>query len=67
MLVELRRQRSWRKSSYSGASEDCLEMLESFQIQVRDSKFSELGHISFGADAWAVFVASVRIPPLLPD
>lgn len=66
VLVGLRRQRSWRKSSYCGQNEDCLEVLESFQMQVRDSKFSELGYISFGVDAWTMFVTSVQILPFSP-
>ncbi|WP_411055460.1 DUF397 domain-containing protein [Streptomyces sp. E11-3] len=67
VLVKPRRQRGWRKSSRSGPSEDCLEMLESSRIQVRDSKFSELGQISFGVSAWTVFVTSMRMPPSPPD
>ncbi|MER5530328.1 DUF397 domain-containing protein [Streptomyces sp. NPDC002677] len=59
-----RRQGSWRKSSHSNEVAGCVEVLASFRIQVRDSKFTELGHISFDASAWTVFVTSMSIPPI---
>lgn len=63
VLVEAGRQRAWRKSSHSEDGGACLEVLESFQIQVRDSKLIGLGHISFGVNAWTSFVAAISLPP----
>ncbi|MET7294840.1 DUF397 domain-containing protein [Streptomyces griseoloalbus] len=52
----------WRKSSYSGGQGDCLELAHNVPAlaPVRDSKNPAGPVISFGRDAWGVFVAHVR-------
>ncbi|MGW5880329.1 DUF397 domain-containing protein [Nocardiopsis terrae] len=51
----------FRKSSYSGASDNCVEVadVESGTL-VRDSKQPELGHLSFTPAEWQPFVSSLR-------
>ncbi|KOX24240.1 DUF397 domain-containing protein [Nocardiopsis sp. NRRL B-16309] len=51
----------WRKSSYSGAGKECVEVadVESGAL-VRDSKQPELGHLTFVSTEWSVFVTSVK-------
>ncbi|MEU0884456.1 DUF397 domain-containing protein [Lentzea sp. NPDC005914] len=53
--------RSWRKSSYSGATEDsnCVEVLLAHDALVRDSK-SQAGEVlAFSTSAWRSFVTTV--------
>lgn len=52
------RDRAWRKSSYSGATEDsnCVEVLFRGGVLVRDSKNAGAGTLSFSAPAWRAFV-----------
>ncbi|MET9229266.1 DUF397 domain-containing protein [Lentzea sp. NPDC003310] len=54
--------RAWRKSSYSGATEDdnCVEVSLSGDALVRDSKNPAGGVLTFGVSAWASFVQ--RLP-----
>ncbi|WP_304453818.1 DUF397 domain-containing protein [Nocardiopsis sp. YSL2] len=51
----------WRKSSYSGAGKECVEVadVESGAL-IRDSKQPELGHLTFHSGEWNVFVTSVK-------
>ncbi|MBT2492301.1 DUF397 domain-containing protein [Streptomyces sp. ISL-96] len=54
---------SWRKSSYSGASEgNCLEVAEGLPgvTPVRDSKIPHGPALAFGATAWSSFVSAVK-------
>ena len=51
----------WRKSSYSGSGNNCVEVAQTMTgCAVRDSKNPDGGHLIFGADAWAAFVADVK-------
>jgi hypothetical protein len=52
----------WRKSSYSGAENACVEVadLPSGARAVRDSKNPTGGHLTFTATEWAAFTAGVR-------
>ncbi|MCR3751768.1 DUF397 domain-containing protein [Lentzea californiensis] len=54
----MRRDRAWRKSSYSGATEDsnCVELSFAHDVLVRDSKNADAGTLSFSAPAWRAFV-----------
>ncbi|MFS8103806.1 DUF397 domain-containing protein [Lentzea alba] len=50
--------RTWRKSSYSDATEggECVEVSFSQDVHVRDSKNADAGTLSFSAPAWRAFV-----------
>lgn len=51
---------TWRKSTYSdGTGGDCLEVSDGHPgiVPVRDSKVPDGPHLTFGAPAWAAFVA----------
>ncbi|GAA1388932.1 hypothetical protein GCM10009639_15990 [Kitasatospora putterlickiae] len=52
----------WRKSSYSGAQSNCVEVAGGATgvVPVRDSKDPGGPALMFGADAWASFVAGVK-------
>jgi hypothetical protein len=50
----------WRKSSYSGANGQCVEVAlpGAAAVAVRDSKDPLGPSLSFSADAWAAFVTA---------
>ncbi|WP_329562880.1 DUF397 domain-containing protein [Kitasatospora sp. NBC_01266] len=52
----------WRKSSYSGSTNNCVEVADGFRglMPVRDSKDKGGLALTFPADAWRAFVAGVR-------
>ncbi|WP_406381680.1 DUF397 domain-containing protein [Streptomyces sp. NBC_01618] len=56
----------WFKSSYSGGSgTECIEVADLMTaIGVRDSKRPNGRHIAVQRDAWAGFIASVRLQQL---
>ncbi|WP_394620345.1 DUF397 domain-containing protein [Lentzea sp. JNUCC 0626] len=58
----MQQERVWRKSSYSGATEDgdCVEVSVLSGALVRDSKSPSTGVLSFGVTAWASFVQGLR-------
>ncbi|MEV0107590.1 DUF397 domain-containing protein [Nocardia sp. NPDC050799] len=51
----------WFKSSHSGTSGECVEVvwLDDGQVGVRDSKCADGPALVFGARAWSTFVTSV--------
>jgi hypothetical protein len=53
---------SWRKSSWSGASGDCIEVasLARATIHIRDSKDPSGAVLSFSASEWSVFINSLH-------
>ncbi|WP_405585996.1 DUF397 domain-containing protein [Streptomyces sp. NBC_01190] len=54
---------NWRKSSYSGSTNNCVEVADGMVggvVPVRDSKDPEGPVLAFGADAWCAFVGGVR-------
>ena len=53
-------ERVWRKSSYSGGTEDgdCVEVSLSSDALVRDSKNPSGGVLTFTSDAWKNFLES---------
>jgi Domain of unknown function (DUF397) len=52
----------WKKSSYSGAHGDCVEVRAPgpSTVAVRDSKDPQGPALAFGAPAWAAFVADAQ-------
>lgn len=51
----------WRKSSYSGAGNDCVELVVARAgTAVRDSKNPEAGHLSLVTTSWASFLGAVK-------
>ena len=51
----------WRKSSRSGAGNDCVELVVAgIGAAVRDSKNPEAGHVSFETPGWDSFMGVVK-------
>lgn len=51
----------WRKSSHSGAGNDCVEIaLAESGARVRDSKNPDAGVLRFGSADWTLFLATTR-------
>ncbi|PPK67638.1 DUF397 domain-containing protein [Actinokineospora auranticolor] len=51
----------WRKSSRSGATNDCVELVVGRSgAAVRDSKNAEYGHLAFADIEWSTFVDAVK-------
>jgi Domain of unknown function (DUF397) len=51
----------WRKSSHSGAGNDCVELVVArIGAAVRDSKHPRAGHIEFASAGWDVFLDAVK-------
>ncbi|TDQ53761.1 DUF397 domain-containing protein [Actinorugispora endophytica] len=54
-------QQTWRKSSYSGANNYCVEVAElPGAAAVRDSKHPQVGQLSFAASEWRAFLAALK-------
>ncbi|MBF6045175.1 DUF397 domain-containing protein [Streptomyces sp. NRRL B-1677] len=53
---------TWRKSSYSGLENDCVEVADRFSdiISIRDSKTHHGPIIVLAIDAWSAFVTGLR-------
>lgn len=51
----------WRKSSFSGAGNDCVELaVEHVGAAIRDSKNPEAGHIALVTTSWKAFLGAVK-------
>ncbi|WP_084476782.1 DUF397 domain-containing protein [Actinokineospora enzanensis] len=51
----------WRKSSRSGAGNDCVELVVGRSgAAVRDSKNAEYGHLAFADIEWGAFVGALK-------
>lgn len=51
----------WRKSSRSGAGNDCVELVVAgIGAAVRDSKRPEAGHLTFAGTGWDAFLGAVK-------
>ncbi|MFE2106338.1 DUF397 domain-containing protein [Kitasatospora sp. NPDC059463] len=52
----------WRKSSYSGAQSECVEVAAGLSgvVPVRDSKDPDGPELLFAAEAWDSFLAGVK-------
>ena len=52
---------TWRKSSRSGAGNDCVELAVARSgAAVRDSKNPPAGHLVFGGPGWQAFLGIVK-------
>jgi hypothetical protein len=52
---------AWRKSTYSGAGNQCVEVASgASRVLVRDSKNPNAGALAFGGQAWREFMTRVR-------
>lgn len=53
---------TWRKSSYSGSTNDCVEVADDLTgvIPVRDSKDPHGPALAFSPEAWSAFVAGLK-------
>ncbi|MFE4540878.1 DUF397 domain-containing protein [Streptomyces scopuliridis] len=53
---------AWRKSSYSGADSNCVEVAVARidMTPVRDSKAPDGPRLTFGAGAWTSFVTALK-------
>jgi hypothetical protein len=49
----------WRKSTYSGGSENCVEVATGDVVGVRDTKDRAGGQLAVGAEQWSAFLATV--------
>jgi Domain of unknown function (DUF397) len=53
--------RQWRKSSYSNGGENaCVEVASTDGVLVRDTTDRDGGTLTFSAEAWERFAASLR-------
>ncbi len=51
----------WRKSSYSGGGNQCVEIAPiGAVVAVRDSKNPHGAHLTFGAAAWKAFLGKTK-------
>lgn len=51
----------WRKSSYSGGGNNCVEVAsDAATVAIRDSKNPEGGQLVFGASAWTAFTTAIK-------
>lgn len=52
---------SWHKSSYSGSNGgQCVEVAASGRVLVRDSKTPDSKRLTFSAQAWREFAATIK-------
>lgn len=52
---------AWRKASYSGAGENCVEVAPTVDsVIMRHSKHPSVGTITFSYPAWATFIREAR-------
>jgi hypothetical protein len=52
---------TWRKSSYSSAGNDCVELADGGDaVLLRDSKHPDQGHLTFTRSELAAFIAGVK-------
>ncbi|MFF2927306.1 DUF397 domain-containing protein [Streptomyces celluloflavus] len=55
----------WRKSSYSGGQDECVEVADGFpglvdRVPVRDSKRPDVAALLFPVSAWESFIGSLK-------
>jgi hypothetical protein len=52
--------RDWRKSSYSGAQSECVEVKLDRSVGIRDTKAREQGQLTVTPAVWAAAVSALR-------
>lgn len=58
-------QPKWRKSTYSGPQDNCVEVADlDPHVGIRDSKNPSGGHLSVTPAVWATFVNSLKADQL---
>ncbi|MCU1680917.1 MAG: hypothetical protein JWQ81_1656 [Amycolatopsis sp.] len=50
----------WKKSSYSGSTDNCVEVATGNVVGVRDTKNREGGKLTVSSSQWAAFTAAVK-------
>lgn len=50
----------WRKSTFSGNGESCVEVANADGVAVRDTTNRDGGTLSFTAAAWQAFLETIR-------
>lgn len=54
-------QAAWRKSTYSGSNNECVEVRRTTgSTDVRDSKHRDAGHLTVSSAAWQAFLDATR-------
>ncbi|MQA10236.1 MAG: DUF397 domain-containing protein [Pseudonocardiaceae bacterium] len=51
---------TWRKSSFSGGGNNCVEVRLSPAVGVRDSKNRTAGHLTVDAAEWTAFLSALK-------
>ena len=52
----------WRKSSHSGAGNNCVEIAQLVATYaIRDSKNPGGGHLTFSRSAWEALIADIKV------
>ncbi|MCP2247422.1 DUF397 domain-containing protein [Lentzea aerocolonigenes] len=51
---------NWRKSSYSGTADNCVEVGRG--VGIRDSK-APATHLPVAAESWSIFLTEVKLQP----
>ena len=52
--------KQWHKSSYSGHSGECVEVVEGVVTAVRDTQNRDLGHLAVPAPEWTALMSALR-------
>jgi hypothetical protein len=51
---------NWRKASYSGNGEACVEVATADAVLIRDTTDRQGGTLVFTAEAWNAFMAGIK-------